>query len=177
MTELEAEQDTQRDPKLPQFHEEIELPGPGRSQSFQGMAEAPACSSCWWLYWFYWDHSRHSFPLSCFAFHTVGAVGHRRWGWKRQGLGSGVAQCLPITAGMVDLRINSSRNNSWRGRSLNRKEKPSEKCCGFTFSTGENFVTKVMVHKDDFTGNEHFESFFFARKAIPALTLDLTVNI
>lgn len=33
-----------------------------------------------------------------------------------------------------------------------------------------------MTHKDDFAGNEPFES-LFARKEIPALILDLTVNI
>lgn len=176
MTALEAEQDTQRDPKLPQCHEEgvarpWELPKlsrNGRSTRLLLLLVA--------LLVLLGPRQAQGFPLSCFAFHAVGAVGHRRWGWNRQGLGSGGAQCLPITAGMVDLWIYPSRNNSWRGRSLDRNEKPSEKCCGFTFSTGENFVTKVMVHRDDLTGNEHSES-FFARKEIPALTLDLTVNI
>lgn len=135
------------------------------------MAEAPACSSCWWLYWFYWDHTRHRGSHSPALLSTL---------WEQSGTEGGAGRgrawvqgVLPITAGMVDLKINPSRNNSWRGRSLNRKEKPSEKCCGFTFSQN---ITKIMIHKDDFTGNGHFES-LFARKEIPALTLDLTVNI
>lgn len=100
-------------------------------------------------------------PTLLLCFPRRGSSRAQKVGLEEAGAGSGGAQCLPLAAGVVDRRMNPSRNNSWRGRRLNGKEKPGGKCWGFTFSRKrENVVTKIVTHKDDFAGNERFESLF-----------------